>query len=867
MVYLPLRPNPLVYPGSAPSFNPSHVAARGCKFAAVARGTKAVNLVNNDLSTTNGTFYVAPTYALDPFLGPCTVFSGNIGNGLQFTNGGTTTSDAIITFAAIVTPDDVSNASYVTNCTNSAVGATLWSSGTLLLNFNGQGNISSTISLSTKVPYFIAVSAATQDGSTWTANFIAKNLITGVVQTYSTSGNAINYLPGDGSVIFGGNAYTGILDAYGRIACAMHGNGVFLSIGQLRQWSEDPWSFWYPRAEFDLLSLFTASVTAQVQSGFMLPLSLRDGRIKPYTNGLPRINWEHPMSRGLQAQFVTPQHNIVSGRRLSCYQFGSSAVRVATPFGEGKLVVGQQSDGDKVNFNPTNGGSCEAWFVATSPSTAQTLVAFGDNTFTTPGPGSTILAVNSNTLNFQLNSSFTTASGGAISAGNLYHGVATWDGSGNAILYLNGAQVGTATGTVTSNSPCAFYSGTNGNYGDQLSPIISASCANRPWTAAEVRQRYIEPYANLIFPEDELISVFAKSSSTASSQGGSTLPMPMLDKGKLYTSGVPRINWDHPITRGLIAAYLPGTIARGKNLTGRTSADLVGGSYSGVPYGFFKPGPDGMGWDTSTNLFFGGLSTGDAIAAGQTSSNPSSVPSAEFLTWASGAKSVYYRGNLTLQVNDPQCFGILDNNRNNAPYTMMHVAVTTTGQVYCDYNDGVSYASTIEPGSTYSARVASPQTISIGGTLMVGGNAAVYADGKLLQSGAAPSVAPVCTAAQANITLNGFPSWQGTPFGQAYCGYIWNRELNAAEMRLLHNDPYCFLIFPEDELASTFARPGTVTTTPPPVGGTQFLKTISAAATSAVSAIKSVGKIITAACTSSHNVVEVDWQDSQRCTD
>ena len=51
--------------------------------------------------------------------------------------------------------------------------------------------------------------------------------------------------------------------------------------------------------------------------------------------------------------------------------------------------------------------------------------------------------------------------------------------------------------------------------------------------------------------------------------------------------------------------------------------------------------------------------------------------------------------------------------------------------------------------------------------------------------------------------FHGFGSYASQVIGAStvYFGAIWNkRELSAAEARLIHHDPYCFLIYPEDEM-------------------------------------------------------------------
>ena len=53
------------------------------------------------------------------------------------------------------------------------------------------------------------------------------------------------------------------------------------------------------------------------------------------------------------------------------------------------------------------------------------------------------------------------------------------------------------------------------------------------------------------------------------------MQIPIISRRGLYGS-IPRINWDHPLTRGLIGCYLPGTL-RGVALIGPTLVDGSGG--------------------------------------------------------------------------------------------------------------------------------------------------------------------------------------------------------------------------------------------------------------------------------------------------
>jgi hypothetical protein len=59
--------------------------------------------------------------------------------------------------------------------------------------------------------------------------------------------------------------------------------------------------------------------------------------------------------------------------------------------------------------------------------------------------------------------------------------------------------------------------------------------------------------------------------------------------------------------------------------------------------------------------------------------------------------------------------------------------------------------------------------------------------------------------------------------GFVYYGAIWKRSMTAAEMLQLHLDPYCFLIYPEDEMFATLVGSSV---TPPPGPGPNFLTSL-----------------------------------------
>lgn len=90
-----------------------------------------------------------------------------------------------------------------------------------------------------------------------------------------------------------------------------------------------------------------------------------------------------------------------------------------------------------------------------------------------------------------------------------------------------------------------------------------------------------------------------------------------------------------------------------------------------------------------------------------------------------------------------------------------------------------------------------------------GTTATLYLDGKLDSSVTAITTTNATTGQQININAGaGNGSFGGGLNGFAYYFAGWNRILTISEARLLHNDPYCFLIYPEDEMFATLVGAG-----------------------------------------------------------
>jgi hypothetical protein len=97
----------------------------------------------------------------------------------------------------------------------------------------------------------------------------------------------------------------------------------------------------------------------------------------------------------------------------------------------------------------------------------------------------------------------------------------------------------------------------------------------------------------------------------------------------------------------------------------------------------------------------------------------------------------------------------------------------------------------------------------------------IYFDGKLAGT-TAIAAAATTTAAQPIFNSNSGGAGAGNGVnGWVYYGIVWNRTISAAEARKLHDDPYCFLIYPEDEMGATLVG---ATATPGP--GPNFLTSL-----------------------------------------
>jgi hypothetical protein len=250
-VILPLKTNSLAFPGRAPGFDPSHFAAQGMSNGngfsgvTVAGGSNFINL----LSTKAGVFTGSGTGSIFGGAGPVLNLTGS-NNYLSFA-GNVSNAPAGQTVGGIGFIQALTSKYPLFNVGGSAVGLVLGVNNNVLWCFGESGgDINSSLTLQVNTPYFFAVSV---NATLSIENFILVNLLTGQVKTQQMT-SAIGFGFAGGTYLLGNDTFSENWN--GGIAAAMYAPN-FLSIPQLIQWAQAPWTFWYPRT-LDLVDMLSA---------------------------------------------------------------------------------------------------------------------------------------------------------------------------------------------------------------------------------------------------------------------------------------------------------------------------------------------------------------------------------------------------------------------------------------------------------------------------------------------------------------------------------------------------------------------------------------------------------------------------------
>jgi len=254
--------NPLQYPGGMPGFNPSHPASKNIGFSLVPMGASVVDLITckkaNQVPGGN------PTYQVLSGLGPSAQVLSNGTPELWYAGGSFVSGKtAPFTLAAIVQFVAVGNLQYflhndsrqATTVNNGGrigiYNATLQPNSFFLAtaNFVVDPNNANFVAVA-NVPYFFA---ASYNGTT--ANMVLARLDNGRIfsQVVSSTLTVAASDGGAGILNYGSDGTDGgSFGIDGSLAAAMC-NYSYMSIPQLLVWASDPWSFWFPRAQQNLM--------------------------------------------------------------------------------------------------------------------------------------------------------------------------------------------------------------------------------------------------------------------------------------------------------------------------------------------------------------------------------------------------------------------------------------------------------------------------------------------------------------------------------------------------------------------------------------------------------------------------------------
>lgn len=244
-------------------------------------------------------------------------------------------------------------------------------------------------------------------------------------------------------------------------------------------------------------------------------------------------------------------------------------------------------------------------------------------------------------------------------------------------------------------------------------------------------------------------------------RGKLVVPRQLPSAGHLF------IDWSHPLTKNLVAAYAPG-IMGGYNITG-FGLNLARSASTSV-----AAGPEGIG--------FKGLAT---TAAFWSVVAPASLKG---LSQMSSFTRVW--PNAASNGNSAPLFSLIDTTNNSLVGGSW---TNTTTTFSCEFETANSSLD-VSPTFTFTNNV----PCSLGATYLVGGSGISYING--INSGTISQAAvPTATNAYA-INLGGDTISGSYNTGIIYVGYLWTRALTPGEMVQLHVDPYCFLLSDEPEM-------------------------------------------------------------------
>lgn len=258
---------------------------------------------------------------------------------------------------------------------------------------------------------------------------------------------------------------------------------------------------------------------------------------------------------------------------------------------------------------------------------------------------------------------------------------------------------------------------------------------------------------------------------------------------KALPSGIPSVDWTNPLTQGLVGVYVPAAWKQSR-----------------IIYDLASVGAD---LTVVSAVYQSGKCTG-LYANGATSPNGAfAAPSVA----QSGVKaaSVFWRGvGLATPGNTATFAGI---SQGNAAFTGNDGwGLITNGSL--QLNAGCTIGASVFNGGSvfYSLN----QEFSMGASFVPGGSMLTYVNGKLVDTTAISAgsftynAAPVSIGYEAHTDLTNRISFVDT-----FVEFLWNRGLSAQEHTDLVDDPYQFLLYPEDDLLAMISGSSNLGVPPP----------------------------------------------------
>lgn len=518
----------------------------------------------------------------------------------------------------------------------------------------------------------------------------------------------------------------------------------------------------------------------------MARLSLTSrGQVKP--PGIPRINWRHPLAKGLLFYgFDTGGGlivDLVAGRPMT--KVGTWPANGVSPWGAG--IKWQGSGGAYFNAdaairNATAAGNytyaCAYLQTGTVGSFAAPFVRTANNNGSSPFNNWTFAIDPSGAGQADVQGSY------CISTG--FNNTANWTGNANQVftslvgtattalsLYAQGGLVAlSSAGTAANNSTQDSIGFSTSSAAAVVNPFIGfvfyGAFWSRPLSPSEILALHEQPYDFLEWPTDLGTN---PSIIRQARQYGPVIP----PKTKKPT-GVPIINLDHPLAEGLLFYAYDTGLGAGPggiiDLVGQRPAKIIGTPPAVAP----SPWGQGLLWNGQSSAVF----QQDAAIQAATATGRYTYACGCVQTADVGAYTRMFCRTALNAGGGPYANWSFDVNPGNTGQQFIFWEVSTVGGV--DSNIALPYA-------------AQQRFMSLGG-VATGSSLLCYVNGMKVGSLTGLTFADVDNLA--NIIISGqADSGATSPWtGFVFYGAFWGRPLTPEQLLLLHDDPWCMLIVP-----------------------------------------------------------------------